>query len=354
MVAVNNSGVMGSDPAKEGGMFMIITDNSYRMESARRYEQKESLTASYQKTTGSGTGFLSLLSGGFERNRQLSLAGRSEGASADLLSPQTVNLRQQFSTLNYLFRIFLGNRFSQNSSLFSNRLSQLYGMNTTVETYTITSTYEESEKMTFSTKGTIKTADGRDIDFNVDVVMSRSFYEESNAVYMRESSPMIDPLVINLDGNADVVSDQTFYFDLDCDGKDDEVFNLAKGSGFLALDINGDGTINDGSELFGARTGDGFMELSKYDSDGNGWIDEADEIFNRLRVMSVDADGNIRLYSLKESDVGAICLSSIDTQYSVKNEDNDSLAQIKRSGFFLHEKNGDAGVMHQVDLAMKI
>ena len=44
---------------------------------------------------------------------------------------------------------------------------------------------------------------------------------------------------------------------------------MLNGSGYLALDKNGDGTINDGSELFGTRNGDGFADLAQYDEDGN-------------------------------------------------------------------------------------
>ena len=52
------------------------------------------------------------------------------------------------------------------------------------------------------------------------------------------------------------VRDQTFKFDLDADGREDEISMLGKGSGFLALDKNGNGKIDDGSELFGTKSGD--------------------------------------------------------------------------------------------------
>ena len=84
---------------------------------------------------------------------------------------------------------------------------------------------------------------------------------------------MCDPLVINLDGNIAELSDQTFLFDLDGDGEMDEISELSAKSGFLALDKNGDGTINDGTELFGTRSGNGFQDLSAYDTDHNGFID---------------------------------------------------------------------------------
>lgn len=97
--------------------------------------------------------------------------------------------------------------------------------------------------------------------------------------------------------------DQTFFFDIDCDGVEDEISKLISGSGFLALDQNGDGIINDGSELFGTQSGNGFADLAKFDSDGNGFIDENDEIFDRLKIWCMDENGQPHLYSLKEKGV---------------------------------------------------
>ena len=63
------------------------------------------------------------------------------------------------------------------------------------------------------------------------------------------SAELMDPLVINLSGQNADVSDETFTFDIDSDGKEDNISLLAKNCGFLALDLNGDGKINNGSEL---------------------------------------------------------------------------------------------------------
>ena len=87
------------------------------------------------------------------------------------------------------------------------------------------------------------------------------------------------------------LSDQTFYFDLDADGEEEEI-SMLKGSGYLALDKNEDGIINDGSELFGTGNGDGFADLARYDEDGNGWIDENDSIWSKLKIWCKDENGN--------------------------------------------------------------
>ena len=148
------------------------------------------------------------------------------------------------------------------------------------------------------------------------------------------------------------VKDMTFQFDIDCDGKMDEVSMLREGSGFLALDKNGDGKINDGSELFGTRSGNGFADLAVYDEDGNGWIDENDEIFDKLRVWSKDKDGKDVLKTLKEADVGAIYLGSTNSQFSLTDKkDNEVLGAVRSTGIYLKESTGMAGTVQQVDLA---
>lgn len=214
--------------------------------------------------------------------------------------------------------------------------------------------YSEYEETSFSTKGKVVTADGREIEFGVDMIMSRSFSEsyfsESDIVASTASS-LIDPLVINLDNNGAGVTDQKFYFDLDSDGILDSISRLESSSGYLALDLNGDGIINDGSELFGTRSGNGFLDLSMYDEDGNGWIDEADSIFSKLIIWTKDENGKDMLYHLKDKGVGALCLQSVSSRFDLKSlKDNSMNGRIRSSGVFLYE-NGNVGTMQQIDLA---
>lgn len=217
---------------------------------------------------------------------------------------------------------------------------------------TVTSSFfAEHEVTEYSTQGKVCTADGREITFGISVEMSRSFVEATE-VYTEGSYVLKDPLVINLDSNIAEVSDKKFYFDLDADGKEEEISELGSGSGYLALDKNGDGIINDGSELFGTKSGNGFADLAAYDGDGNGWIDEADEIFSQLKVWVKDENGENRLLDLKEAGVGAIFLGSADTKFSLNNaETNATNAVIQKTGVYLRE-NGTAGTVQHVDLAL--
>ena len=150
-------------------------------------------------------------------------------------------------------------------------------------------TYSETEETGFHASGRACTEDGRTIDFDINILMSRSYMEYMNVSIPTMADALCDPLVVNIGSDTADVRDQTFKFDLDADGTEDEISMLGKGSGFLALDKNGDGKINDGSELFGTKSGDGFGDLREYDSDGNGWIDENDDVFSRSGVKTKTA-----------------------------------------------------------------
>jgi len=208
----------------------------------------------------------------------------------------------------------------------------------------------EREDTAFSTVGTVRTADGREINFNVNVGMSRQFQQQFSEDLQLASFTMCDPLVINLDTDVAELSDQTFYFDIDADGEQDEVSQLGAGSGYLALDKNGDGRINDGSELFGTASGDGFADLAKYDEDGNGWIDENDQIWDKLKIWCKDKDGNDVLYRLADKGVGAICLQNVSTDHTMKGQEGQTKGAVRNTGVFLYE-NGNVGTVQHVDVA---
>jgi hypothetical protein len=211
-----------------------------------------------------------------------------------------------------------------------------------------THSYYEKESYTFATQGSIQTDSG---SFNIDVgvSMSRSFM----MTHSIETSKFFDPLVINLDGAVGSLNEQTFKFDLDNDGKKDQISTLGEGSGFLALDRNSNGKIDQGSELFGTLGGNGFSELAKYDQDNNNWIDESDDIFDKLRIWfknSEESEGE--LIGLGEKGIGAIYLQPQSGQYTYKTDQNQSLGELKSSSIFLNE-NGTVGHIAQIDFALQ-
>lgn len=261
------------------------------------------------------------------------------------------SIRQQ--CLQYLIRLLYGDKWKDVQVDDTYLQPVTTGQQAAIRRVNLTASYyhEEAEDTAFCTSGTVRTADGREISFGLELGMSRRFREETKIENITEIVDLTDPLVINFDGNIAGLSDQKFMFDIDADGEEESISYLQGGSGYLALDKNGDGVINDGSELFGTKSGDGFADLAEYDADGNGWIDENDPIFDKLLIWAKDENGKDELYALKEAGVGAICLQRAATDFSLNSQkDNTQNGQIRSTGIFLYE-NGNAGTMQQLDLA---
>lgn len=217
--------------------------------------------------------------------------------------------------------------------------------------YERTVTYRESQSLDFRASGQVTTADGRQIDIATALHMSHTYAETSTFSVRQGSAALIDPLVINFDGRGARLENTPFEFDLDNDGVAEQLASLVSGSGYLALDRNGDGEINNGSELFGPDTGKGFTELAQFDDDGNGFIDEVDAIYDKLRIWRRHGDGTNQLIALGEAGVGAIYLGHVTSPFSLKDESNQLMGQIASSGIYLRE-DGSSGMVQQVDLAV--
>lgn len=214
-------------------------------------------------------------------------------------------------------------------------------------------THYEAEQTSFQAQGMVRTADGREISFSLQLSMSREYLEQSDvSVRLGDAARQAkDPLVINFSGSTAQLTAAKFSFDLDADGSAEQISFVAPGSGFLALDKNQDGIINNGSELFGPASGNGFSELAAYDQDGNLWIDENDAVFAQLQVWSKDAQGNDQLATLQAAGVGALYLGNVSTEFSIKDASNRLDAQVRSTGIYLNE-NGSAGTLQQIDLAV--
>lgn len=210
--------------------------------------------------------------------------------------------------------------------------------------------YSESESMNFNAGGTVLTSDGKEINFELQLNLSRSFVSQSN-ISIKAGDALIDPLVINFDRPSATLTDSKYSFDLDLDGKNDQISFTQTGSGFLVYDKNGDGKINDGSELFGPKIGNGFLELEEYDSDGNNWIDENDPIYDKLQIWTKDENGTDQLFAIGKKGIGAIYLGSVNSSFSLKDESNNSLGQIQQTGIFLRE-DGSAGTVQHIDISL--
>ena len=218
--------------------------------------------------------------------------------------------------------------------------------------YSKVSSYSESELTTMQASGTVKTSDGKEISFSLDLVMQHQYSQTSTtSLFMGDAVRKTDPLVINFNGTAAQLSDQRFAFDLGSNGKIEQINAPQSGSGFLALDKNGDGKIGNGIELFGPATGNGFGELAQYDSNHDSWIDENDPIFKQLKVWSKSADGSDQLSNLATIGIGAISLQTVSTPFDIKNASNQLLGSVLSSSVALNN-DGSANSVQQIDLTV--
>lgn len=203
---------------------------------------------------------------------------------------------------------------------------------------------EEAEGASYQAQGQVKTADGRSISFSMGVSMQ--YYSRSETSFSLDigNQPKQDPLVLNLSTDQVRLEGNSISFDLNADGENDKLAKLASGSAYLVLDRNGNGQIDDGTELFGPTSGDGFEELGSLDSDGNGWIDEGDAAFSQLQVWRPGENTT----SIADAGVGAIYLGREATPYTLRVNGEEG-GSVRTTGMFLTE-SGEAKTIQQIDL----
>ncbi|MCY1707285.1 calcium-binding protein [Pannonibacter sp. SL95] len=105
-----------------------------------------------------------------------------------------------------------------------------------------------------------------------------------------------DPLVLDLDGDGLELTARVTgvgpKFDMDGDGFLEFTGWVRPDDGLLALDANGNGKIDDISELFGGARVSGFSELATHDTNKDGVINADDQVYSQLRVWrDLNQDG---------------------------------------------------------------
>jgi hypothetical protein len=212
--------------------------------------------------------------------------------------------------------------------------------------------HESSESAHYQLQGELSLDDGRQINFNVTGNMSRSLrIEEGSGVYAGKLERK-DPLILNYGSTSAQLTEKAFAFDIDADGEDDHVSFATQGSGFLFIDRNNNGTLDDGNELFGTKSGNGFADLARHDDDGNGFIDSNDNIYQQLKLLSRNENGDDTITTLAAAGVGALGLESVATEFELTNDWQQSRGRLRATGVAVGE-DGRVMTLQQVDLTQR-
>lgn len=205
---------------------------------------------------------------------------------------------------------------------------------------------QESEITEVAFSGQFNTADGQSISLDLQYRLERN-YSATTFSATTTGTTMRDPLILNFNGRGVELTEQQTQFDLDSDGQTEAIPKLVAGSSYLALDRDGNGAIDNGNELFGPATNNGYAELAKWDSDSNGFIDASDPIFEKLRLFRPGETPQ----TLAERDVGAIFLGYETAPARLTDQRNQSLGQLRATGFYL-TNSGNAGLVQELDLSV--
>ena len=215
--------------------------------------------------------------------------------------------------------------------------------------------YYKKSTVSFSSSIEIQT-ENKNIKVDLDVSFTQEFYEKHSSVLSYDEMLVFDPLVLsyNFDETSyDSLSKMHFEFDLNSDGELNSIPLLNKGYGFLAHDSNNNGIIDNGSELFGPRSNNGFEELRAFDKDKNNFIDEQDDIYKNLKVWSINDNGDNTLISLSDTDIGAIYLNDISSSFTYSHSIQQEVAQLNSTSIFLNKEGTKAGLITSLDFLSK-
>lgn len=168
----------------------------------------------------------------------------------------------------------------------------------------------------------------------------------------RKTSPLVIDLGFN--GIETIAVNRGIYFDLDNNGFAENTAWVRYTDGLLALDLNNNGLIDNGSELFGNhfvlkngnKASNGFEALKEFDDDGNLMIDQFDEVWERLKIwQDLNRDGITQENELKN--LNQTDIQSINLDYLEK-EDIDQNGNDHRQQSTVQWNNGKTGDISDV------
>ena len=168
------------------------------------------------------------------------------------------------------------------------------------------------------------------------ITMSNSCAYSVGGLMRRVTSPLV--LDLKGDGLEYTSAGEGVMFDLDFDGSAEQTawttVQTEFDNAFLVLDKNNNGQVDNGGELFGDQNGaeNGFVELAKYDDNGDDLINKEDDVYVKLLLWvdfnkngKVDYDNNNNTLELKTLEEAGV--TELSTLYK---KETDSQGNILR------------------------
>ena len=165
----------------------------------------------------------------------------------------------------------------------------------------------------------------------------------------------VDPLILDLDGDGiETISVKDgVNFDFDNNGFAEKTGWVGKDDGLLVRDINRNGQIDNGGELFGDLTvadgfeaANGFEALKYFDTNGDNIINHLDEIYSELRVWQ-DANQNGKVDAGELHSLEELGIAGFDLNYENINETDASGNSHTQKGVYI-KADGSTAVMEDV------
>ena len=147
------------------------------------------------------------------------------------------------------------------------------------------------------------------------------------------SKTAFSPIILDLDrdGIETISKNNNIHFDLNANQFAENTGWVGSDDGLLVLDLNNNGIIDNGRELFGEHTllkdgslaKNGYQALAEYDENGDGVIDKKDSIWQKLKVWQ-DKNSNgytdeNELISLEKAGISAISTKYSKSDYTDSN-----------------------------------
>jgi len=206
----------------------------------------------------------------------------------------------------------------------------------------------ETQSSNFTAKGSIVTTDGKVIAFDATFAKQSTSINVEKVSLRAGDARMQDPLVLLYSGTQAELAESMTRFDLNADGRLEQLPAIANGA-YVVHDKNGNRQVDDGTELLGALSGDGFADLQALDDDKNGFVDTGDRQYENLYAWQPTGDGQGTLTRLSAAGVGALYATNVATPFDLKAQNGVVQGRVRTTGIYVTEQ-GLVRPMEQIDL----